>query len=443
MSEQKTLVPKLRFPEFRNVGDWTTKKLGTMVSITSEKVGNAACVPMSITSGVGLVSQEEKFGRVIAGDSYKNYLRLEPNDFAYNKSSTKEYPEGFLTLYSGSELAAVPNSIFTCFRIKGDSSVPAYLNYIFQGNLHGKWLRKFIQVGARAHGSLSINDADLMALPVPLPTGYSSQVEQQKIADCLISLDGLIAAQARKVKALEVHKNGLMQRLFPCEGETLPRLRFPRFRDRAEWRATKIGKLVDEGLLCPPRDGNHGSIHPKSSDYVPEGIPFIMASDLKDGKVDVEGCHFIEEELADRLKKGFAKEGDVLLSHKGTVGAVAVVPTIPVPYLMLTPQVTYFRVRNKEKLSNAFLAHLFCAPVFQRNLLKASGGGTRAYIGIIEQANLPVTLPSDIDEQQCIANLLGRLNDQIAAQRQQLDALRRHKYGLMQQLFPSTDALDA
>ena len=77
-TEQVTpaLVPKLRFPEFQSAGDWTTVKLGSVATIRTEKVGNNICVPMSITSGVGLVSQEDKFGRVIAGDSYKNYLLL-------------------------------------------------------------------------------------------------------------------------------------------------------------------------------------------------------------------------------------------------------------------------------------------------------------------------------------------------------------------------------
>lgn len=99
----KAMVPRLRFPEFQHEGDWTTVKLGAVATISTEKVGNNICVPMSITSGVGLVSQEDKFGRVIAGDSYKSYLLLKPNDFAYNKSATKEFPEGFLTLYSGTE----------------------------------------------------------------------------------------------------------------------------------------------------------------------------------------------------------------------------------------------------------------------------------------------------------------------------------------------------
>lgn len=78
MNEKKNLVPKLRFPEFQSAGAWTTEQLGAVATISTQKVGNNVCVPMSITSGVGLVSQEEKFGRVIAGDSYKNYLLLKP-----------------------------------------------------------------------------------------------------------------------------------------------------------------------------------------------------------------------------------------------------------------------------------------------------------------------------------------------------------------------------
>ena len=124
---ESAFTPKLRFPEFLKGGAWTTEKLGSVASISTEKVGDKVCVPMSITSGVGLVSQQEKFGRIIAGSSYKNYLLLKKNDFAYNKSATKEYPEGFLSIYSGDELAAVPNSIFTCFRIKGDAPSPKYL----------------------------------------------------------------------------------------------------------------------------------------------------------------------------------------------------------------------------------------------------------------------------------------------------------------------------
>ena len=208
-------VPRLRFPEFRDAGEWTTKELSHLADLISEKAGKRKITLMSVTAGVGLISQIEKFGREIAGTQQKNYLVIQKNDFAYNKSATKDYPEGFIALYEGDAKGAVPNSIFTCFRVANNEIVPRFLNYQFLNNLHGRWLRKFITIGARAHGSLNIDSKDLFALPVPLPNGQSAVNEQQKIADCLSSLDALITVQAKKLDALKTHKKGLMQQLFP------------------------------------------------------------------------------------------------------------------------------------------------------------------------------------------------------------------------------------
>ncbi len=216
---QRALVPKLRFPEFRDAAEWGTKELSELAVIINEKAGCNKYTLMSISSGIGLVTQLEKFGREIAGAQYKNYIVIHNNDFAYNKSATREYPEGFIAIYSGETPAAVPNSIFTCFRVDECKVLPEYLSFLFFCNLHGRWLKKFITVGARAHGSLNIYNDDLLTLPVPLPIGQSSLAEQQKIADCLSSIDELISLQARKIDALKAHKKGLMQQLFPSLGE--------------------------------------------------------------------------------------------------------------------------------------------------------------------------------------------------------------------------------
>ena len=78
---------------------------------------------------------------------------------------------------------------------------------------------------------------------------YPSKIEeQQKIADCLSSIDELISAEARKLDALKAHKKGLMQQLFPAEGETIPRLRFPEFRDAGEWKKKKISDVLMEAV---------------------------------------------------------------------------------------------------------------------------------------------------------------------------------------------------
>lgn len=407
------LVPKLRFPGFRSAGDWKAEKLGTIATIITERVGSNMCVPMSITSGVGLVSQEDKFGRVIAGDSYKNYLLLKPGEFAYNKSATKDYPEGFLTLYSGTQLAAVPNSIFTCFRINGESLDVRFLNYQFSDNLHGRWLRKFIQVGARAHGSLSINDTDLMALPVPVPVGKTSVAEQQKIAECLSSVDELIASQARKVDALKTHKKGLMQQLFPREGETQPRRRFPEFQFAAVWKMKPLG-TVAENL-------DNKRIPITSSDRKSGGVPYYGATGIVDY---VEGFIFDEDLLC------VSEDGANLAARTYPIAF----PISGQTWVNNHAHVLRFDNACTQKFVEVYLNSIklddFITGMAQPKLNKA----------MLDR--IPIPYPC-VPEQQRIASCLSSLDAKIAAETQKLEALKTHKKGLMQQLFPSPEEVEA
>ncbi|MEO0514155.1 MAG: restriction endonuclease subunit S [Planctomycetota bacterium] len=193
----------------------------------------------------------------------------------------------------------------------------------------------------------------------------------------------------------------------------------------SEWRDTTIEDLVEEGVLERPLDGNHGAIHPKSTDFVAEGIPFIMASDMINGRVDITNCSFITRTQADSLKKGFSVRDDVLLSHKATIGRTAIVQNIDTDFIMLTPQVTYYRVRDKDKLNNRYLKYYFDAPEFQNVIAAWAGSGsTRAYLGITGQLKLPVRFPC-IDEQLAIARVLGSLDDKIEQNRRTSAVLER------------------
>ena len=178
----------------------------------------------------------------------------------------------------------------------------------------------------------------------------------------------------------------------------------------SEWKEYTVQELIDLDMLDEPLDGNHGSIHPKASDYVDEGVPFIMANNLINGVVDLDGCVFISEEQAKTLRKGFAKPGDVLLTHKATIGRTAIVPD-RYETIILTPQVTYYRV--KRGIDNRYLKYYFDSPDFQTTLNNWAGSGsTRAYLGITAQHKLPVILPP-YSEQQKIADISEVLDRKI------------------------------
>ena len=179
---------------------------------------------------------------------------------------------------------------------------------------------------------------------------------------------------------------------------------------KSEWITYTVQELIDKEMLEPPMDGNHGGIHPKTSDYVKSGVPFIMANDLINGKIDYSNCAFITNKQAGTLKKGFAHPGDVLLTHKATIGRTALVGD-EYDTIILTPQVTYYRV--KHGISNLYLKYYFDSNEFQQTLANWAGSGsTRAYLGITAQRKLPVVLPP-LEIQTKIAEFGRILDDKI------------------------------
>ncbi|GAK88947.1 type I restriction-modification system, specificity subunit S [Nonlabens ulvanivorans] len=212
----------------------------------------------------------------------------------------------------------------------------------------------------------------------------------------------------------------------------IPQLRFPAF--DGEWRNKTINDLVKEEVIEKPLDGNHGNIHPVSTDFVDDGIPFIMANCFNNGQLNLNKAVCIRKKQADKLQKGFSIAGDVLLTHKGSVGLTAIVPKLSTDYIMLTPQVTYYRVVDNSYLINEFLYATFQTSAIQRRLKVLADGGTRPYVGITLQRTLQISLP-EIPEQQKIATFLTAVDDKISQLTSKKEQLTKYKKGVMQQLF--------
>jgi type I restriction enzyme S subunit len=207
------------------------------------------------------------------------------------------------------------------------------------------------------------------------------------------------------------------------------------------WRYVQVKNLKDEGILSDIQDGNHGELHPKSSDYVSFGVPFIMAKDLVDGRLSFDDCKFLSKKQADSLRVGFSKPDDVLLTHKATMGRVAIVPN-DFEYIMLTPQVTYYRIGDKEQLDNVFLKYAFLSPIFQYQLNSSSDQSTRKYIGITAQGDLWLLLPP-INEQRAIANILSALDDKIELNHKMNKTLEAIAQALFKSWFVDFDPVHA
>ena len=162
MGENSGLVPSLRFPEFQDEGEWENYKLSQLSERITEKVNGRKLTTVSITAGLGFVSQAEKFGRDISGAQYKNYIQLKKGQFSYNKGNSKTFPQGCIYQLNEFDEVAVPNA-FISFKFF-DGFVPEFFKGYFDSNFHGYQLLRFITSGARSDGLLNISPADFFSI---------------------------------------------------------------------------------------------------------------------------------------------------------------------------------------------------------------------------------------------------------------------------------------
>lgn len=407
-------IPKLRFPEFQDAPEWEEKRLSSISRRIVEKVGNAKLPTVSITAGAGFVTQAEKFGRDISGEQYKNYILLDKGEFAYNKGNSKRYPQGCIYKLKEFEKVAAPNA-FICFRLNSGYVSDFFQNY-FEFNHHGEQLKKFITSGARSDGLLNINSDDFFTITFPTP----EKAEQQKIADCLLSLGELIAAQTQKLNSLRIIKKGMMQQLFPIEGETIPQLRFPEFRCSDGWKKMALGNFIEE--------------YRENSTIQDE---FEVLTSARDGLIRQKD-YYDNNRITERDNMGFniippnyltyrsRSDDRRFFFNENNLGITGIISTYyPV-----------FRIING---SNKFFIELLS---FYSNIVgKHSVGTSQTVLSMNELKRIKLPLPI-CTEQQKIADCLSSLDELITMQAQTVDALKAHKKGLMQQLFPSADGVN-
>ena len=421
----KTLVPKLRFPEFRDAGEWSEKPLEE-VAIFSKGKGVSKS-DISQNGALPCIRYGELYtyyGETI--DSIISYTDVPSDDLVLSKANDIIIPASGETQEDIATASCVLNSGIA---LGGDLNIiRTQINGVFLSYYLNNAKRKDIAQLAQGIAVVHLYSGQLKKLNVNIP----EPLEQQKIADCLSSIDDLITAQAQKLDTLKAHKKGLMQQLFPAQGETVPKLRFPEFRGAGEWPDRSLGKL---GKTISGLSG-------KSGDAFGSGKPYVTYKQIFDcARVDLAKCKRVE--IADNERQNKLKRGDVLFTTSSEtpdeIGFASVLLDSPPEPVYLNSFCFSFRPDNLYVLKPEFSRYLFHSPIYRNSIRVLAQGITRFNIskGAFLKLNLPI--PNDGKEQQKIANCLSSIDDLITAQAQKLDTLKAHKKGLMQQLFPSVD----
>jgi type I restriction enzyme S subunit len=424
-----TAVPTLRFPEFRKAEAWDEKALVE------------ACEHIT-QGGTPDTSNSQYWDGAIA---WLTPAEMGKSDSPQIASTTRTITEIGLANCS-SELLPEGSVIISTRAPIGHlaiNTVPMAINQGCKGLIPGGDLdrmfllsslssakSRLIDLGAgNTFKELSASSLKNFVIPIP------RFAEQQKIADCLTSLDEVIAAQGRKVEALKTHKRGLMQQLFPREGEARPRLRFPEFRNAPEWEARGFFDLFEDVLDFRGRT-------PKKlgMDWGGGDVISLSANNVKNGFIDYNAeCNLASEELYSRWMAGANLEmGDIVFTMEAPLGKALLVPDQR--KYILSQRVVAFK--TKPDVINEFLIQLIWSDAFQRAIDLLATGSTAKGVSQKSLQRLLVSLPEE-DEQRRIAQCLAPVDSHITAKSQQLAALKTHKQGLMQQLFPAPEAASA
>jgi type I restriction enzyme S subunit len=187
----------------------------------------------------------------------------------------------------------------------------------------------------------------------------------------------------------------------------------------AHWVAVSIAELLRVGELVDVKDGNHGANHPLAAEYVADGVPFIMASNVRDC-VDYEGAKKLPPEVIARLRVGFAKPGDVIYTHKGSVGRVA----LNTRACILTPQTTYYRIRRPHRaIVPEYLRFVLMSSMHQEQVAGVQEQTTRDFVPVSRQYAVFLPLPPVEEQRRIIAKVepLMKLCDALEANLRRLE----------------------
>lgn len=408
------MEPKYRFPEFLNCLDWKKEELNKLGKVIS----GLTYSPQDIRED-GLL--------VLRSSNIKDNV-IDLNDTVYVRSDVKGYTlteenDILICVRNGSKSligknALIPEGMPLCtngaFMIVFRANNPCFAFQLFQSKQFDKQVKA--DLGATIN---SINSKQLKKYIFAIP---QEKKEQEKIADCLSSIDDLISAEERKLSLLNEYKKGWMQKLFPSEEKTVSEWRFPEFKDRGEWKEKKLGEV------CNYWNGkSHESKVNENGEYY---LITLNSIDL-DGnlKSEMKKITYTDYSL---------KKNDLIMvlsdiAHGNFLGLTAIIPS---DRYVLNQRMGGIRIKDERNVSPFFI----CAYInYNQKYFKTNGqGSSQLNLSKSSVMNFLLLLPS-LPEQQKIANFLSGIDELISRQKDKIEELKQHKEALIQGLFPSIE----
>lgn len=436
--KKKGLAPELRFPQFSSDAEWTFEpfkklyELQTTNSLSRDKLNYQHGAVKNIHYGdihtkfstlfdlsketVPFVNETEPLEK-IKPESYCQETDVVFADASEDMDDIGKSIE--IVNLNNEKLISGLHTLLA--RQRKNKLVKGFAGYLFKSAP----LRRQIQKEAQGAKVLGISAGRISTINVPYP---ESKHEQQKITDCLASIDELITLHTQKLNALKDHKKGLMKQLFPVEGETLPKLRFPEFKEKGDWVVTTLGGI---GSIS-----SGGTPSRAAPEYWDGNIPWVSTTLINFNEIKETNEFITQEGLENSSAKVFPPDTILMAMYgqgktRGKVAKLGIESAINQACAAIT--------LDKE-MSTDFVFQNLAGRYDEIRKISNPGGQENLSAGLI--TNISFKHP-DIDsgEQEKIAEFLTSLDEIIFSLTEKIESLIVHKKGLFQKLFPVMDEI--
>ena len=398
MNTEKKLIPLLRFPEYKESIGWKESLIKNVCSI-----------------GTGKSNSQDQ----VEDGKYPFFIRSEvpvrSNRYLYDC-------EAVITIGDGKigKVFHYINGKFDlhqrCYKMTDFKDVDGkFFYYYFSSHFYERAMKMTAKATV---------DSVRLGMISEMPISFPSISEQQKIAECLSSIDSYISSINEKVEQLKAHKTSLLQKLFPQKGQTVPEYRLPEFKTNEDWTTNRVGESFKL----------QGGFAFKSNKFIATGIPVIRISNIPSDSlvVNLQNCVFYEE--LPNMHNYTANDGDLLIAMSGaTTGKTAI-------YRGKKPVYVNQRVGIFKLVDNSIYYPFICQWIrtdhFANQIKKMLAAGAQPNISSNDIESLLWQHPQNMKEQMKIASCLSTIDDLIDAYKNKLIYIEDYKKGLIQQLFP-------
>lgn len=391
------------------------------------------------------VIQLSDLGEIITGNTPStsdnaNYdsddiIFVKPSDISNDRISYIENTENYISNYAKEKARVVPSdTVFcTCIGIIGkvgiaikesafnqqinaiipdkDKVTSYYLAYALMAK------RNYMQAKANAAVVPIINKTQFAELKIK----YVSLEEQRRITDKFQLIDSLIAKREKQIEIIECIVKSRFIEMFGNLSK-----------GSDSENSITLQEMLDRKWITYHLDGNHGGDYPRSHEFIDDGVPYISANCIVNGKIDFSRGKYVSEERANRFRKGIACNKDVLFAHNATVGPVVVLET-QYPKVILGTSLTAYRC-DCEHIIPEYLKAYMEHPIFIQQYEADMQQTTRNQVPITKQRNYRFIIPK-MSYQKEFAAFVELTDKSKLSIQQSIETLQTLKAKLMQDYF--------